>query len=69
MGLNSTKMIDYVNNSIAHRFNYHTEHVHGGRREFHRRVKKTTSSLDNCVCEIENGKYSLYSTLGSATVS
>ncbi|CAH3113759.1 unnamed protein product, partial [Porites lobata] len=33
-----------------------TEHVHGGRREFHGGVKKTTSSLENCVGEIENGK-------------
>ena len=33
------------------------QHVHGGRREFHGRVKKTTSSLENCVGEIENGKY------------
>ena len=47
----------YVNNSTARRFYYHTEHVHGGRREFHGRVTKTTSSLENCVGEIENGKY------------
>ena len=48
----------YVNNSTACRFNYHTEHVHGARREFHGdRFKKTTSSLENCVGEIENGKY------------
>ena len=36
----------YVNNSTARRFYYHIEHVHGGRREFHGRVKKTTSSLE-----------------------
>ena len=36
----------YVNNSTARRFYYHTEHVHGGRREFHGGVKKTTSNLD-----------------------
>ena len=59
----------YVNNSIARRFNYHTEHVHGERREFHEGVKKTTSSLENCVHEIENGKYGFHSTLGSAAVS
>ena len=28
-----------------------------GRREFHGGVKKRTSSLENCFCEIENGKY------------
>ena len=59
----------YVNNSTARRFYYHTEHVHGGRREFHGGVKKTTSSLENCVGEIENGKYWFHSTLGSAAVS
>ena len=41
----------------ARRFFYHTKHVHGGRREFHGGVKKTTPSLENCVGEIENGKY------------
>ena len=34
----------YVNNSTARRFYYHTEHVHGGRREFHGGVKKTKAS-------------------------
>ena len=34
-----------------------TEHVHDGRREVHGGVKKTTSSFENCVGEIENGKY------------
>ena len=34
-----------------------TQHVHGGRRESHGGVKKTTSSLENCVGEFENGKY------------
>ena len=34
-----------------------TERVHGGRREFHGGVKKTTSSLENRVGENENGKY------------
>ena len=33
------------------------EHVHGGRREFQRGVKKTSSSHEDCVGEIENGKY------------
>ena len=33
---------------------YHTEHVHGGRREFHGGVKKKTSSLEICVGEIKN---------------
>ena len=59
----------YVNKSTARRFYYHIQHVHGGRREFHGRVKKTTSSLENCVGEIENGKYWFHSTLGSAAVS
>ena len=36
---------------IGRRFYYHKEYVHGGRREFHGGVKKTTSSLENCVCE------------------
>ena len=54
----------YVNNSTARRFYYHTEHVHGGRREFHRGVK----SLENRVDKIENGKYWFHSTLGSAAV-
>ena len=54
----------YVNNSTAGRFYYHTEHVHGGRREFHGdRVKKTTSSLETCVGEIENGNYKVLSPL------
>ena len=53
----------YVNNSTARRFYYHIQHVHGGRREFHGRVKKTTSSLENCVGEIENGRYWFHSTL------
>ena len=54
----------YVNNSTARRFYYHTEHVHGGRREFHGdRVKKTTSSLETCVGEIENGNYKVLSPL------
>ena len=39
----------YVNNSTARRFYYHTDHVHGGRRDFHGGVTKTTSSLENCV--------------------
>ena len=43
-----------------------TTHVHGDRRGFHGRVKKTTSSLENRVGEIENG---FHSTLGSAAVS
>ena len=30
----------YVNNSTARRFYYHTEHVHGGRREFQGGVKR-----------------------------
>ena len=47
----------YDNNSIVRRFYYHTEHVRGGRREVHGGVKKTTSSFENCVGEIENGKY------------
>ena len=47
----------YVNNSIAHRFYYHTQYVHGGEQEFHRQVKKTTSSLENRVSEIENRKH------------
>ena len=34
-----------MNNGTTRRFYYHTEHVHGGRREFHGGVKKTTSSL------------------------
>ena len=59
----------YVNNGTARGFYYHTEHVHGGRREFHGEVKKTTSSLENCVSEIENGKYWFHSTLESAAVS
>ena len=33
------------------------KHVDGGRREFHGGVKKTASSLEECVDEIENGKY------------
>ena len=40
----------YVNNSTA-------QSRHGGRREFHGGVTKTTSSLENCVSEIVNGKY------------
>ena len=52
----------YVNNRTARRFYYHTEHVHGGRREFHGdRVKKTTSSLETCVGEIANGNYKVLS--------
>ena len=47
----------YVNNSSTRGFYYHKEHVHGGRREFHGGVTKTTSSLENSVGEIENGKY------------
>ena len=39
----------YDNNSIARRFHYHIEHFHGGRREVHGGVKKTTSSFKNCV--------------------
>ena len=54
----------YVNNSTAGRFYYHTEHVHGGRRQFHgHQVKKTTSSLETCVGEIENGNYKVVSPL------
>ena len=34
-----------------------SEHVHGGRREFHGGVKKTASRVENCVGEIEKGKY------------
>ena len=32
------------------------EHVHGDRREFHRGIKKATSSVEIRVSEIENGK-------------
>ena len=46
-----------------------TQYFHGGRREFHGGVKKTTSSLENSVGEIENGKYGFHSTLGSAAVN
>ena len=46
-----------------------TQYVHGERREFQGGVKKTTSRLENCVDEIENWKYGLHSTLGSAAVS
>ena len=59
----------YDNNSIACRFYYHTEHVHDGRRKVHGGVKKTTSSFENCVSEVKNGKYWFHSTLWSAAVS
>ena len=42
---------------LLRRFHHQTEHFHGGRREVHGGVKKTTSSFKNCVGEIENGKY------------
>jgi len=42
-------MLSYIEESC-------TEYVHGGRREFYGGVKKTTSSFENCVSEIENGK-------------
>ena len=50
----------YINNSNPRRFYYHTEYVHGEKRESHGGVKKTTSSLENCVGEIENVLIPLY---------
>ena len=38
-----------ANNGTTRSFYYPTEHVRGGRREFHEGVKKTTSSLENRV--------------------
>ena len=38
-----------ANNGTARSFYYPTEHIHGGRWEFHGAVKKTTSSLENRV--------------------
>lgn len=38
-----------ANNGTAHSFYYPTEHVHGGRWEFHGGLKNTTSSLENHV--------------------
>ena len=51
----------YVNTSTARRFYYHIQYVHGGRREFHGRVKKTTSSLQ--TASVKSRMESIDSTL------